>query len=98
MFTVLRRFTILMTALGEYYVLGVVQSPAVIMTIIAMIGGAIIAAGYDLAFDAEGYSYVLCNDFFTAANGVIMKKKLESKVNLQATEINCLRYLISSIN
>ena len=25
------------------------------------------------------YTYVLLNDFFTAGNGVLMKKKLESK-------------------
>ncbi|CAG2182248.1 unnamed protein product, partial [Oppiella nova] len=44
MFTVLRRFTILMTLVGEYYVLNVVQSNVIIMTVIAMVGGALIAA------------------------------------------------------
>lgn len=79
MFTVLRRFTILMTLIGEYYVLNVVQNNVILMTIVCMVGGALIAASNDLAFDLNGYAFVLGNDFFTAANGVYMKKKLESR-------------------
>ncbi|CAG2100031.1 unnamed protein product [Medioppia subpectinata] len=80
MFTVLRRFTILMTFIGEYYILNVVQNKAIIITIVAMVGGAMIAASNDLAFDASGYAFVISNDLFTAANGVCMKKKLNSRV------------------
>lgn len=79
MFTVLRRFTILMTLIGEYFVLRVHQSSIIILTVFAMVGGAIIAALDDLAFDVRGYTFVLCNDFFTAANNVCVKKKLDSR-------------------
>uniref|UniRef100_A0A8D0CNJ7 UDP-N-acetylglucosamine/UDP-glucose/GDP-mannose transporter-like n=1 Tax=Sander lucioperca TaxID=283035 RepID=A0A8D0CNJ7_SANLU len=53
MFTVLRKFTILMTMILEVYILS-----------------------SDLAFDLEGYTFILLNDALTAASGVYTKKKL----------------------
>lgn len=79
MFTVLRRFSILMTLFGEYYILKFIAPPAIVLSVIAMVAGAIIAAVEDMAFDLEGYTSVLLNDFFTAANGVYTRKKLDAK-------------------
>lgn len=74
MFTALRRFSILMTMCGEYCLLHKTPCSAVILSVFLMVGGAIVAAYYDLAFDLYGYSLVLSNDLFTALSGIYMKK------------------------
>ncbi|XP_013421138.1 UDP-N-acetylglucosamine/UDP-glucose/GDP-mannose transporter [Lingula anatina] len=79
MFTVLRRFSILMTMILEYYILGVKASYKVQFSVFCMIFGAIVAASGDLAFNFWGYTFLLLNDITTAGNGVTTKKKLESK-------------------
>jgi len=79
MFTVLRRFSILMTMIGEYLVLGVRPRPAIQVAVGLMILGSIVAASDDLTFDAPGYLMIFINDFATAANGVCLKRKLEAK-------------------
>merc|ERR1719225_664153 len=79
MMTVLRRFSILMTMIGEFYLLKVNPDIKVQLSVYLMIFGAIVAACNDLAFNLKGYTYVLLNDFFTAGNGVVTKKKTRSQ-------------------
>lgn len=46
------------------------------LSVALMIGGALIAAMYDLEFNLPGYLLTLGNDFFTAAYGVTIKRAL----------------------
>lgn len=79
MLIALRRISIAMTAVAEFYLLKVRQTMPVIYTIAAMIGGSFIAAASDLTFNAKGYILVMTNNFFTAANGVYIKKTIDSR-------------------
>ncbi|XP_008416530.1 UDP-N-acetylglucosamine/UDP-glucose/GDP-mannose transporter [Poecilia reticulata] len=76
MFTVLRKFTILMTMILEAYLLRKTFSRRVICSVVTIVFGAMVAASSDLAFDVEAYTFILLNDAFTAASGVYTKKKL----------------------
>ncbi|XP_005794975.1 UDP-N-acetylglucosamine/UDP-glucose/GDP-mannose transporter [Xiphophorus maculatus] len=76
MFTVLRKFTILMTMILEAYLLRKTFSRRLICSVVTIVFGAMVAASSDLAFDMEAYTFILLNDAFTAATGVYTKKKL----------------------
>ncbi|KAK1334649.1 hypothetical protein QTO34_005657 [Cnephaeus nilssonii] len=77
MFTVLRKFTIPLTLLLETIILGKKYPLNIVISVFAIVLGAFIAAGSDLAFSLEGYVFVFLNDIFTAANGVYTKQKMD---------------------
>lgn len=89
MFTALRRFSIMMTMLGEYIVLSKSPSSNVVMSVALMIIGALIAACNDLAFDLVGYIMVFINNLFTGLNGVYLKK---ASISTKCSKMGVLYY------
>ena len=65
--------------IAEYFILGVKANLPIQLSVYLMIFGAAVAASNDLSFHLLGYIYITINNLSTAANGVYMKKKLDSK-------------------
>lgn len=65
---------------GELLILKNKKSLTIQLSIYLMVLGAIIAALNDLTFDFYGYIYITLNNIFTAANGIVLKKKLDTKI------------------
>lgn len=78
MFAVLRRSNLLLTMVGEYWLLNYVYSRKIKLSIAVILGGSLLAACDDLAFDPWSYSLVFANNVFTSASGVYSKLKLTS--------------------
>ncbi|XP_034452494.1 UDP-N-acetylglucosamine/UDP-glucose/GDP-mannose transporter isoform X2 [Hippoglossus hippoglossus] len=76
MFTVLRKFTILMTMILEVYILRKTFPRRLVFSVVTIVVGAMIAASSDLAFDLRAYTFILLNDVFTASSSVYTKQKL----------------------
>ncbi|XP_019954698.1 nucleotide sugar transporter SLC35D2 isoform X2 [Paralichthys olivaceus] len=76
MFTVLRKFTILMTMILEVYILRKTFPRRLVYSVVTIVVGAMIAASSDLAFDMRAYTFILLNDVFTAGSSVYTKQKL----------------------
>lgn len=78
MFVVLRRMSILMTMVAEYFFLNMRFGYGVKMAIGLMMLGSVIAAVDDLSFDLFGYVLITMNNLATTGNGIYMKKKLNA--------------------
>jgi solute carrier family 35 len=77
MFTVLRRFTIVLTMILEFWLLGKTSSHGVKFSVMLLVAGAFVAALNDLSFDATGYFLIMTNNLCSALNCVVLKKKLD---------------------
>ena len=73
MFTVLRRFSVLITMLLEMAVGQSRPGGLVKGSVVGMVVGAVIAAHDDLAFNFLGYLLLMLNNLFTACRGVYLK-------------------------
>lgn len=72
----LRRLTIMMVIVFEFFLLRKRPTSLVVMSVITMIFGSLIGGWGDLQFDLWGYFMVLCNNLVTALNLVFIKKTL----------------------
>jgi solute carrier family 35 protein len=80
MFTVLRRFTLILVAVGQIVLLDKYESLQVNTCLVLMITGALIAALNDLAFNLTGYIYIVINNFATAGNVLYSKKMMNQEM------------------
>lgn len=67
--------------IAEQMFLGIKQPCISQGSVYLMLIGALIASSDDLTFNLFGYTFLMANNIFTAAQGVVMKQKLVSKVN-----------------
>lgn len=81
MLTTLRRISILLTALGEAWILHQRPSTAVMATIALMLLGAFVAALHDLAFDLQAYVLVMMANLATACY-VVMIKRVKNRTGM----------------
>ena len=77
MFTALRRISIFMTMLAQYYFLGAPLHKNVFWSVVIMIFGSYVAALNDLTFSPSGYAYVMMNNILTMAAQIQTKRALQ---------------------
>ena len=76
MFSALRRLSIFMTLIGQWYTLNKRPEYNVIISVTFMVIGALIAAADDLSFNFIGYFNVIIANILTASSQVETKKSL----------------------
>lgn len=79
MFTALRRISIFMTMVAQYYFLGAPLNRNVFWSVVVMIFGSYVAAINDLTFSPRGYTYVMMNNVLTMAAQIQTKRALQQK-------------------
>lgn len=84
MFTALRRVSIMMTLVAQWWFLGQKSTRSVILTVAAMVLGSFVAALDDLTFDARGYLFVMTNNVLTAASQIAAKKAMDDGVHKES--------------
>lgn len=84
MFTALRRVSIMMTLVAQWWFLQQKTSRPVVVSVAAMVLGSFIAALDDLAFDTRGYIFVTVNNLLTAASQIAAKHAMDNGVEKES--------------
>tara|TARA_B100000795_G_C22753096_1_gene420280 strand:- start:250 stop:1101 length:852 start_codon:yes stop_codon:yes gene_type:complete len=79
MFIALRRVSILTVMIAQYCFLNIELKKPIFWSVIAMVGGSLLAVVNDLTFDAKGYAYIMLNNILTTAVQIQTKKTLGKK-------------------
>jgi len=79
MFTALRRISILMTTVLQWYLFKVPHNNLQLISICVMVFGSFVAATNDLTFNMRGYVFVMLNNVVTALSQITTKKALGKK-------------------
>ena len=89
MFGALRRVSILMTMMLEWYIVGAAAAPTrgTTFSVLLMLLGAFVAATNDLSFAWYGYMVVLLNNVCTAGSNVCVKRSLTGEFRLTKFEL-----------
>jgi solute carrier family 35 protein len=95
MFTVLRRFGLIITMCLEALLLNKVSSADVQFCVALMVLGAAIAAADDLSFDLYSYVVIFANNFSTAVIAVLNKRLLSGPAALDQCSLLALNSLLA---
>lgn len=85
-FVMLRRMSLLMTMMLEAVILNRKPSRLSIISVMLMLTGALVAAGFESNLSMRGGIYVLINNVFTSLQTVVLRKKMNDVSLLVTTE------------
>lgn len=77
MFTALRRISIMMTLIAQWWFLKKKSTRPIVATVAVMVFGSFVAAADDLTFDLVGYGFAMMNNLLTAGSQIASKYALD---------------------
>tara|TARA_B110001450_G_scaffold20242_1_gene18419 strand:+ start:1711 stop:2577 length:867 start_codon:yes stop_codon:yes gene_type:complete len=77
MFTALRRISIMMTLVAQWWFLKKKSTRPIVATVAVMVFGSFVAASDDLTFDLVGYGFAMMNNLLTAGSQIASKYALD---------------------
>lgn len=77
MFTALRRISIMMILIAQWWFLKKTSTKPIVITVAVMVFGSFIAAADDITFDLLGYSFAMMNNILTAASQIASKNAFD---------------------